>query len=347
LTKALEDTRRDELYEERTLFQQTVLPDLRQNIKCGNSLIGPDYFSGQMFTDPSELLAVRPFDWKAEFPQIMAGGGFDAVISNPPYIRIQTLQETNPAQVAYLKTHYRSAGSGNYDIYVVFVEKGLSLLNERGRLGFILPHKFFNAKYGEALRGLIAEGQHLSHVVHFGDQQVFDGATTYTTLMFLSKSGSEQFELMKVNDLKGWRERQRPLGSSETSVISASGNIPATAVTDGEWNFTVGEGATLFGRLRKMPVKLQNVANRIFQGLVTGADPVFILVDRVNGRYYSEATKKEHYIERELMHPLCKGSVNLRRYYVADLTKSILFPYKLVGGKAILLTTNDSTFAVT
>ena len=69
----------------------------------------------------------------------------------------------------YYKRRYRAAGKGNYDIYVVFVEKALSLLNERGQLGFILPHKFFNAQYGEPLRGLIAEGRHLADVVHFGD----------------------------------------------------------------------------------------------------------------------------------------------------------------------------------
>ena len=124
--KALEDTRRDEIYQERTLFQQTVLPNLSQNIKSGNSLIGPDYFTGQMFAGPAELRRVNPFDWAVEFPEIIKGGGFDAVIGNPPYIRIQTLQETNPEQVPYLKDHYRAAGSGNYDIYVVFVEKGLS-----------------------------------------------------------------------------------------------------------------------------------------------------------------------------------------------------------------------------
>jgi hypothetical protein len=66
--KALEDTRRDELYEEVTLFKQTVLPDLRHNIKCGNSLIGPDYFTGQMFPSMDELKRVNPFDGKQEFP---------------------------------------------------------------------------------------------------------------------------------------------------------------------------------------------------------------------------------------------------------------------------------------
>ncbi len=107
----------------------------------------------------------------------MRSGGFDCVIGNPPYMRIQHMKEWAPIEVEYYKEHYKSASSGNYDIYVVFAEKGLSVLNERGKLGFILPHKFFNAQYGRPLRTVISQGNHLSSVVHFGDQQVFEGAT--------------------------------------------------------------------------------------------------------------------------------------------------------------------------
>jgi REP element-mobilizing transposase RayT len=75
--KALEDTRRDELYDEVTLFHATVLPDLRANIQCGNSLVAPDYFSGQLFPDPAELKRVNPFDWAKGFPQVFRSPGRD------------------------------------------------------------------------------------------------------------------------------------------------------------------------------------------------------------------------------------------------------------------------------
>ena len=138
------------------------------------------------------------------------------------------LKEWAPLEVEYYKRRYRAAGKGNYDIYVVFVEKGLSLLNERGRLGFILPHKFFNAQYGEPLRGLIAEGRHLADVVHFGDQQVFAGATTYTCLLFLEKEGRKSFNFVRAHDLAAWRQ-------GEPQV---EGEVEAEHVTAAEWNFT-------------------------------------------------------------------------------------------------------------
>ena len=83
--------------------------------------------------DEEEQYRVNAFDWHKCFAEVFkTSGGFDAVIGNPPYIRIQTLKEWAPMKVEFYKKAYASASKGNYDIYVVFVEKGLSLLNEKG-----------------------------------------------------------------------------------------------------------------------------------------------------------------------------------------------------------------------
>ena len=202
LLKVLEGEDEQTIGQQLALFPERALPDLGRNIKCGNSLIGPDFYDGQqmaLLTTRRRCASTSSTGRRVPGvlrPEVASGdGGFDVVIGNPPYIRIQMLKEWAPLEVEYYKRRYRAASKGNYDIYVVFVEKALSLLNERGRLGFILPHKFFNAQYGEPLRGLIAEGRHLADVVHFGDQQVFAGATTYTCLLFLEKEGAEVVQL--------------------------------------------------------------------------------------------------------------------------------------------------------
>jgi hypothetical protein len=251
------------------------------------------------------------------------------VIGNPPYIRIQTMKEWAPLEVEIYKEQYTAARSGNYDIYVVFVEKALSLLNKRGRLGFILPHKFFNAQYGESLRSLLAQGKHLAQVVHFGDQQVFAGATTYTCLLFLDKAGSDECQLAKVDDLTAWR----------TTGQATEGTIPAANITAAEWNFTVGRGAALFERLSKMPVKLGDVT-KIFVGLQTSADPVYLLAIRQQKskttHVYSKALGAETEIENGILKPLLKGS-EIHRYHLDEPENLILFPYKHVSGSAVLL----------
>lgn len=332
LLKVLEGENRDALEAQQKLFQERALPDLESNIKCGNSLISSDiYNDSDLVLDGKDIQRINPFDWEGEFSEIIFEGGFDAIIGNPPYIRIQAMKEWAPFEVEKYKDTYFSASKGSYDIYVVFVEKGLQLLNQDGLLGFILPHKFFNAKYGKQIRSLLSDGKHLNQIVHFGDIQIFDKATTYTCLLFLNKSKTNNFTFIKVTDLDKWK----------LSKDSINGKINANKASGKEWCFHVGKNAKILNKLDDVPIKLRDVSEKIFQGLVTGSDPVFLLNNELNGKYHSEATDKTYSLEEELLHPLCKGSLNLKSYSTKDITKSILFPYKFEDNKAVLLTKEE------
>jgi hypothetical protein len=95
LLKVLEGESRDTLSRQLTMFRERALPDLTGNIKCGNSLIGPDFYRQRqmgLFSE-DERQHLNVFDWQAEFPEIMQAGGFDAVIGNPPYVRQEMLTE--------------------------------------------------------------------------------------------------------------------------------------------------------------------------------------------------------------------------------------------------------------
>ena len=257
--------------------------------------------------------------------------GFDIIIGNPPYIRIQTLKQKDPNMVAFLKEHYQSARKGNYDIYVVFVERGMQLLKRHGTLAYILPHKFFNAQYGEPLRYLISRDKNLKHVVHFGDAQVFPGATNYVCLLFLSRNGSDFIRFVKVLDFQQWLDFGQ----------GTEARIPAAKITAEEWNFAVGREAEIVEQLGNTPLRLADVAERIFQGLVTGADPVFILHEAGHGKFASDATGAEHEIEKALMHPLCKGALDIRRWRIGPVSRSILFPYHVQNDHAELISVGE------
>jgi len=322
LLKVLEGENQDSLTRQLKMWRERALPDLGNNIKCGNSLIGPDFYQNKQIglLEDEDRYRINAFDWNDEFPAIMKAGGFDAVIGNPPYVRIQTMKEWAPIEVEHYKQAYKSASKGNYDLYVVFVERGLSLLNKNGRLGFILPHKFFNAQYGEPLRKVIAEGKYLAEVVHFGDQQVFEGATTYTCLLFLGKGRNNDCRVLRIKDLHDWRSRGAGL----------EGTVPSKAITSAEWSFPVGDGASLFERLSKLPVKLENVTSRIFQGIKTSADKIYIVeeVERKAGRVnvYSREKDAEYWLEPDLLHPLIKGG-DSKRYDLSRTNRLIMFPY--------------------
>jgi hypothetical protein len=326
--KMLEGENRTSLARERDLFGSDIalLPPLETNIKCGNSLIASDFS-----LVPDDLVRVKAFDWTVQFPAIMKTGGFDAVIGNPPYIRIQTLRETDSESVAYINSHFVAAAKGNYDIYVVFVERALSLLNKRGLHGFILPHKFFNAQYGEALRKYLAAGNHVRGITHFGHQQVFEGATTYTCLVFTQKSPSASLRFAKVDDLKKWADTKE-----ETVSI-----IPSEGLTEEGWIFAAGPAGSLLDRLRHQHTTLENVADRIFQGLKTSADKIYIVEERKRrGNYvliWSPEKQAEYWLEADLLHPLIKGG-DSRRYILSKTKRLILFPYQKLGsGKTDLI----------
>ena len=336
LLKVLEGEDEQTIAQQLALFHQRVLPDLANNIKCGNSLIGPDFYTGQQMSllNEEEMYRINAFDWQAEFPEIMNNGGFDAVIGNPPYIRIQGMKEWSPVEVEHYKRAYKAAGKGNYDIYVVFVEKGLSLLNDRGRLGFILPHKFFNAQYGKPLRSLLATGRHLSNVIHFGDQQVFINATTYTCLLFLSKEGCEHFHFVKAQNLAAWCRGEPQL----------KGDISADKVTSGDWNFTVGPGAALYRRLSELPVKLADLADRIAQGIRTSANEVYVL-DLVSddGKIVQARSKqldRTVILERNSLSLFLQGR-EIKCYRISPSGKVVIIPYRLQDGQIILISEKE------
>ncbi|MBI4615009.1 MAG: Eco57I restriction-modification methylase domain-containing protein [Planctomycetes bacterium] len=346
LLKVLENENAETLKNQLTLWRERALPDLADNIKCGNSLIGPDFYTqprqGELFADEETRRRVNVFDWKdAEhgFGEILKSGGFDIVLGNPPYIRIQAMKEWAPIEVEHCKKTYSVAAKGNYDIYVVFIEKGLELLKPRGRLGYICPNKFFNAQYGEALRRLIAGGRHLADVIHFGDNQVFAGAMTYTCLLFLEKIGVPDCRFLRVKDLEAWRLAQAG-GAKDTTQAPAAfdeGRVLAGELTPSEWHFAVGPAAKVMERLNRVPTRLGHVAGRIFQGLITGADPVFLLTSAGDGRVRSDALDGEIRLEVDLLHPVCKGAVDIRRWRVDRLQKQILFPYFVRDDRAELI----------
>ncbi|MEN6483112.1 MAG: type I restriction endonuclease, partial [Anaerolineaceae bacterium] len=126
LLKVLEGESDQSLSYQMRLWQERALPDLSRNIKCGNSLIGSDYYTGRQLTflDEEEQYRVNAFDWQSEFKEVFAdAGGFDAVIGNPPYVR----QELLGSQKTYFQSHYQ-VYHGVADLYSYFIERGVSLL---------------------------------------------------------------------------------------------------------------------------------------------------------------------------------------------------------------------------
>lgn len=334
---------------EQTKKGERVLPDLVNNIKCGNSLIGPDFYENQQLDLTQEdHYRINAFDWHSEFKHIFQdkNPGFDAVIGNPPYVRIQTLKTAlGPPAFEFIQDKYETSRKGNFDIYVVFVERGCELLGTNGYLGFIIPNKFFTAKYAEGLRSILSSKSLVREIVSFGDQQVFGGATTYTTLLFLNSKPKGYFQYTAVSDLQDWQaSKSESLVSSSVQGASNSRTISSNTLGSSAWNLYAGPEAEILERLTHIDLCLGDIA-RLFVGLQTDADDVFI-VERIGSSgediiCRSKYTEEEHSLEGAHLKPLLKGSVNIGRYELRDVTKHIIFPYENSNGRSVLLSSDQ------
>jgi len=176
LLKALEGENDATLTHQMKLFHERALPNLSNNIKCGNSLIGPDYFTEALSLEPDELKRVNAFDWKAAFPDSMKAGGFSAVIGNPPY-GASFGEKTEP----YLRSRFRSLAN-SLDSFIMFVEQAGDLLRPHGHLGLIIPSGWVSTPSSRKLRDRFAE-QFRPGVVVSLPYDVFSGAYIDTVIV--------------------------------------------------------------------------------------------------------------------------------------------------------------------
>jgi len=191
LLKVLEGETDESLSHQFSLaMHERALPDLAANIKHGNSVIASDFFDGVQldFTDEDELFRINAFDWKKEFSDVFKDGGFDAVIANPPYVLLQTLNQPDVFQ--YLQAKFASARY-KIDTYHVFVEAGLRLTKTEGFLGYIVPSSFLRNKFAEQLRKVIVENSSV-RVLRVFDYPVFRNASVDTAILVAEKTPKPQ-----------------------------------------------------------------------------------------------------------------------------------------------------------
>ncbi len=182
------------------LFHDRALPDLGNNIKCGNSLIGPDFYdNAQMtFLDEEERYRINVFDWHSEFPEIFKrkNPGFDAVIGNPPYgFHLIHAKNIKP----YLRQEFTSA-KGGFEHYFLFYERSLRLLNNGGHHGFIVPVTWLTIPSAYALRSLILSNYRIKKIAWLSEL-VFKDAQVNTLISIIERSKPEKVEIEIYSDL--------------------------------------------------------------------------------------------------------------------------------------------------
>jgi len=192
LLKVLEGEDEQSIGKQMLLFHERVLPDLSKNIKCGNSLIGPDFYDRQQLNlfDEDEIFRINAFDWQAEFAEIMKNGGFDVVIGNPPYVLVGS--DKSEEHSYYLDKFELTAYKTN--TYMLFLDKGLSLLGKSGSiLGFIIPKSLvFNTFFAET-RAKLLRTYLIPELIEIKDK-VFQDCEVGDSLLFFAQEHTNPVE---------------------------------------------------------------------------------------------------------------------------------------------------------
>lgn len=307
-----------------------ILPNLDQNIICGNTLIGSNFDSlfPEVAQIPNKRAEINPHVLPQKFLDVLTSGKFDCVIGNPPYVRIQTLQAYFPDQLRFFQhplSGFLSSQNFNFDIYLLFIEKSLEFLSETGSLGMIVPNRITNGISATSVRELLTP--RISKFVHFGEEQIFPGKSTYTALVFLGPKTKDavQFEIIKSID--DWK--------SGNNIEIA--NVERENLGPGVWPISSEAEERVFNCMEQNSIGRMGDPDwaDIFVGVQTSADALYF----IEPKQYSEdgtlvsffdADQNEFWIERSITRPAIRDQKI--EPYGADPNPDALaiFPYELI-----------------
>lgn len=293
----------------RTAQPKRKLNDLSSNIKCGNSLI-----------DDPKVAGNKAFKWRNEFPQIFTKGGFDVVIGNPPYVRVQNLANED---VDYYFEKYKTP-IGKLDLSILFFEKSFELINQNGRSSFISSSQWMQTDYGKNLRKIIVDCKYLDELVDFGSLPVFDDANTYPAIFSFTKKSKECIRLTTVSN-------KNQLNLESLYYIESSYHN-YNQLNSNAWNFGSFD---LIKKLAKNKVKWNQLSiyGKAYYGVVTGMDKAFVVDDEIIN---------SNNLEREIIKKYAFKGEEVNRYRLTQPLQYTIYPYKGDDmGNSILLSEHE------
>ena len=285
------------------------------------------------------------FEWRFEFPEVLNDEGefvgFDVVIGNPPYMRVQEIQATQPMQKLFYETQYYNA-KASYDLANIFFELAVNISSEQANNAFIFPHKFFNSASTEVFRRYLKAGQYIDEIAHFGANMIFDDADTYTCVAQFNKMPQEGFDFQRFpfkSDYKTLMLQKERYTFITYEMIKEASKLYGS----NQWIlFDDSLGFDVFEKIYQDAKLFSDVFEGIYQGLATSKDKLYIVkcLDEDLFKVVVPISEKEYILERELFKPFLMGK-DVQRYSHLTTNKYVFFPYKLIDGNAEIVTIEE------
>ena len=298
------------------LLGSQILKGIGSNIKCGNSLVEANIeeVCPNISNDIEELKTTNSFDWEASYPEVFANHGFDFVIGNPPYVEVKNYNTKLPSMAEYIKRIYSSSKNGKIDLAIPFIEKGINLLNCKGRLGYIVQKRFFKDQYGKGIRKLLTKQSNflLNGIYDYEETDLFPGRTTYVAILVCDKDTTNNSNVWYMNSVD----------NNKNQLLSSK------SFSDTPWNFESAQLSALRLKLTEKLGILKDICNVKVGVQVLWNNAFQIAVDKIeeNLIYGHSVIDKEIVIEYNSCKPLlCNeqfAPLTKRKY-----TTFALFPY--------------------
>ena len=275
------------------------LDSLDKNLKVGDSLI----------EDSNYAYLSHGFTWASAFPDIINDGGFDIVLGNPPYVRMEFLKAMKP----YLEKRFEVV-SDRADLYCYFFERGLNLLKPGGRLGYISSSTFFKTGSGKPLRNFLRQKGTIETVVDFGDLQVFEGVTTYPVVITMRRD-----EPVKKHEIQFWKLDNLPDANFRASFEKRKEPYLQSGLSMGSWELESPSLKALRDKIREGKKTLKDVYGSPLYGIKTGYNAAFVIDAQTRDSICAQDPKSA-----KLLKPFLEGK-DLKRWRVEPRDLSIIF----------------------
>ena len=307
LLKVLEGENKATIADLTMYSDERALPDLGNNIKCGNSLIGWDIQQDRPDLTQEELWRINPFDWQDGFQEVFARGGFDAVIGNPPYVRREILSEAK----CYFQKHYK-AYHGTADLYTYFIEKGITLLRSEGIFSFIVANKWLRTKYATPLRNWL-KLFNIEEIIDFKDLPVFQKVSTYPCIIRVSnKQPGVNILTAKINSLN--------FMDLDKYIKENSFAIDQGLLVEKGWSLTESCTHSLINKLMSQGMPLEDyVSGKIYDGVKTGLNEAFVIDIKTKDQLFNEDPRC-----KEVIKPFLAGR-DIKRYQIPHVEHYLIY----------------------
>lgn len=264
-------------------------------------------------------------DWTTLFPKKNINS-FDVVIGNPPYVKFQDLPEQLRKD---LYKNWSTLRKGTYNLYFAFFELGISLLNDNGKLGYIVPNNYFTSLSGIDLRRYLQNYRLIEKIIDFNHVMIFD-VQTYTCLTFLSKTNNRRtyFEYERITELHLLNQ----LDSLRYSQVYYD------SLNTKKWRLLKDRDKDNITKIENQPKRLIDIVD-IHVGIATLKDSVYFVEGTTyeNGYYNKTYGGSTFSIEESMTRPIAKISDFNDEQDLKKNTRRIIFPYITCGKDVSLI----------